>query len=80
MCTYGAAATGVPRERSTSRTICARATCGGQFALDAQLLVAHQLDVPVLLDQLDDAHRVDRRVGLEGDVMTPGAASTFTTP
>jgi hypothetical protein len=38
----------------------------GRF--DAQLFVARQLDVLVLLDQLDDAHRIDRRVGLEGDV------------
>ena len=34
----------------------------------AQLVVARQLDVLVLLDHLDDGHRVDRRVGLEGDV------------
>jgi hypothetical protein len=52
-----------------------------QLALDAQLVVAGQLDVLVLLHQLDDGHRLDRRVRLEGDVdHAVGAASTFTTP
>ena len=58
---------GVPSERSTSRTSCARSFGLGRLALDAQLVVAGQLDVPVLLHQLDDAHRIDRRVRREGD-------------
>ncbi len=44
----------------------------GQRALDAQLLVARELDVLVLLDELDDAHRLDRRVRLEADVGDAG--------
>src|SRR6185312_14525268 len=43
----------------------------GQVALDAQLFVAGQFDVAVLLDQFNDAHRVDRRVFLEGNVDYP---------
>ena len=39
----------------------------GQFAFNAQLLVRSQFDVPVFLDQLDDAHGLDRRVLLERD-------------
>ncbi len=39
-----------------------------QFALDAQLFVARELDVPILLDQVDDLHRVHRRLGPERDV------------
>src|SRR5947207_8781753 len=38
-----------------------------QGFLDAQLLVARELDVLVLLHELDDAHRVERRVRPEGD-------------
>ena len=40
----------------------------GQFAFDADFVVARQLDVFVLLDQADDGHGLHRRVGLEGDL------------
>ena len=51
-----------------------------QLALDAQLLVARQLDVLVLLDELDDAIGSIGGWGLKVMLITPGAASTFTTP
>ncbi len=58
---------GAPSERSMSRT--RRTRSGTDFAarLDAQLVVAGELDVAVLLHQLDDADRIDRRVRREGD-------------
>ena len=40
----------------------------GQVALYAQFVVAGQLDVAVFLDEVDDGHRVDRWIRLEGDV------------
>ena len=42
------------------------------FTLDAQLVVARQLDVLVLLDHLDDLHRINRRILLEGDADDAG--------
>ena len=43
----------------------------GQGALYAQFVIARQFDVLVLLYQLDDAHRLDRRVFLEADADQP---------
>ncbi|MDR2991037.1 MAG: hypothetical protein LBU72_03740 [Burkholderiaceae bacterium] len=49
----------------------------GQGALNAQLVVAGQFDVFVLLDQTDDFQRVDGRVGAEGDVDRFGRGIDF---
>jgi hypothetical protein len=51
-----------------------------QLAFDAQLLVARQLDVLVLLDQVMMFMGSIGGWGLKVMLITPGAASTFTTP
>jgi hypothetical protein len=81
VCAYGAAATGVPSELSTSRTICARATCGSgssrsmrSFSLPTSLMCR--------FFWISSMMRIESTGGLGLKVMwmTPGAASTFTTP
>src|SRR5487761_2284696 len=61
-CVFGCA----ERAQHIADEVCARRGLG-RVALDAQLVVSGKLDVAVLLHQLDDAQRIDRRVRAEAD-------------
>jgi hypothetical protein len=70
-----------PRSRPEHIAHHLRAVLGGSSRSMRSFSLPGQLDVFVLLDQLDDAHRNQSAGwGLKVMLMTPGAASTFTTP